>query len=176
VSQSINNQANHYTAEFKAKVVLEVLSGTKSFSQACRDYEISEQNLSNWKSLFLENAATIFDKAGDRDRKNQPDPNEQKIAELERMVGRMTVELVSMAEVGEPTHNGYAERLIRTIKEAEVRLAEYEDFADANLRIGEFLDEVYIHKRIHSSLGYLTPAEFESQWQSHQATQPFFDC
>lgn len=91
MSQSKNNQAKHYTAEFKAKVILEVVSGTKSFSQACREYEISEQSLSNWKSLFLENAATIFDKTGDK--KNQPDPNEQKIAELERMVGRMTVEL-----------------------------------------------------------------------------------
>src|SRR6476659_1127215 len=90
-SNSTSNQAKHYTAEFKAKVVLEVLSGTKSFSQACRDYEISEQSLSNWKSLFLENAATIFARAGDR--KNQSDPNELKIAELERMVGRLSIEL-----------------------------------------------------------------------------------
>lgn len=72
-------------------MVLEVLSGTKSFSQACREYEISQQSLSNCKGLFLENAATICDKAGDT--KNQPDPKEQIIAELERMVGRMTVEL-----------------------------------------------------------------------------------
>src|SRR5947209_4062144 len=78
-SNSKSNQAKHYTAEFKAKVVLEVLSGTKSFSQACRDYVISEQSLSNWKGFFLENAATIFDKAGERDKKNQPDPNEQKL-------------------------------------------------------------------------------------------------
>ena len=92
-SNSKSNQPKHYTPEFKAKVVLEVLSGTKSFSQACRDYQISEQSLSNWKSLFLENAATIFDKAGDTDKKNQSDPNEQKIAELERMVGRLSVEL-----------------------------------------------------------------------------------
>ena len=94
---SKNNQAKHYTAEFKAKVVLEVLSGTKSFSQACREYEISEQSLSNWKSLFLENAATIYAKAGDR--RNQPDPNELKIAELERMVGRLTVQLEAAKKV-----------------------------------------------------------------------------
>src|SRR5690349_22724764 len=93
VSQSKNNQPKHYSSEFKPKVVLEVLSGTKSFSQACRDYEISEQSLSNWKNLFLENAATIFAKAGDKNKKNQSDPSEQKIAELERMVGRLSVEL-----------------------------------------------------------------------------------
>ena len=87
---------------------------------------------------------------------------------------------ISMAEVGEPTQNGYAERLMRTIKEEEVTLSEYEDFADAYQRLGEFLDEVYTHKRIHSSLGYLTPAEFESQWQAQQqaqkVTQADFDC
>lgn len=69
---------------------------------------------------------------------------------------------ISMAETGCPEQNGYAERLMRTIKEEEVDLSEYEDFSDARERIGHFLDEVYMRKRIHSSLGYLTPAEFEA--------------
>jgi len=77
---------------------------------------------------------------------------------------------ISMAEVGEPTQNGYAERLMRTIKEEEVDLSDYEDYHDACRQLGRFLDEVYMHKRIHSSLGYLTPAEFESQWRAQQAT------
>lgn len=75
---------------------------------------------------------------------------------------------ISMAEVGEPTENGYAERLLRTIKEEHVELTEYLDYADAYRQMGRFLDEVYQHKRIHSSLGYLTPAEFESQWLQEQ--------
>jgi len=68
---------------------------------------------------------------------------------------------ISMAAVGEPEENGYAERLMRTIKEEEVDLSDYRDFADAQSQIGRFLQDVYNHKRIHSSLGYLTPVEFE---------------
>jgi len=71
---------------------------------------------------------------------------------------------ISMADQGKAWQNGYAERLIRTIKEEEVDLAEYLDYHDAYHQIGRFLDDVYVHKRIHSSLGYLTPAEFEAQW------------
>jgi transposase InsO family protein len=70
----------------------------------------------------------------------------------------------SMADQGEAWQNGYAERLIRTIKEEEVDLSEYLDYHDAYRQLGRFLDTVYMHKRIHSSLGYLTPAEFEEQW------------
>ena len=72
---------------------------------------------------------------------------------------------VSMASVGCPEENGYAERLMRTIKEEHVSLTEYADFDDAKAQIGQFLTDVYQHKRIHSSLGYLTPAEYEA---SHQ--------
>jgi putative transposase len=79
---------------------------------------------------------------------------------------------ISMAEVGQAWQNGYAERLMRTIKEEEVDLSEYEDYTDAVRQLGRFLDEVYMHKRIHSSLGYLTPLEFEQQWLSQQASQP----
>jgi putative transposase len=78
---------------------------------------------------------------------------------------------ISMASVGEPEENGYAERLMRTIKEEEVDLAEYEDFGDAMRGLGRFLDDVYNRKRIHSRLGYLTPAEFEQQWISIQRSQ-----
>jgi transposase InsO family protein len=76
---------------------------------------------------------------------------------------------LSMAAVGEPRENGYAERLMRTIKEEEVDLTEYRDFVDARRQITRFLDDVYNVKRIHSSLGYLTPREFEEEWRSERA-------
>jgi putative transposase len=79
---------------------------------------------------------------------------------------------VSMAAVGEPRENGYAERLMRTIKEEAVELSEYQDFADASGQLGRFLDDVYNRKRIHSSLGYLTPEEFERQWLADQVALP----
>ena len=79
---------------------------------------------------------------------------------------------ISMAEIGEPTQNGFAERLMRTIKEEQVDLSEYHDYADARRQIGHFLEDVYMHKRIHSSLGYLTPVEFEAQWTRSRA---YFD-
>jgi putative transposase len=78
---------------------------------------------------------------------------------------------VSMASVGVPEENGYAERLMRTIKEEEVALSEYEDFADAWRQLGRFLDDVYNTKRIHSSLGYLTPEEFASEYREKHPTR-----
>ena len=82
-----------------------------------------------------------------------------------RLLGEVQI---SMSRKGEPTENGHVERLMRTIKEEEVRLSDYDTYADARQQIGRFLDEVYQHKRIHSALGYLTPAEFEHTWNEHQ--------
>jgi putative transposase len=73
--------------------------------------------------------------------------------------------LISMAAVGKAEENGYAERFMRTIKEEEVDLSEYFGFQDALSQIGRFIDDVYMTKRIHSSLGYLTPVEFEDAWR-----------
>jgi hypothetical protein len=60
--------------------------------------------------------------------------------------------------------NGFAERLMWTIREEEIDLSEYRDFAAAYGQLGRFLDDVDNRKRIHSSPGYLTPAASERQW------------
>lgn len=75
---------------------------------------------------------------------------------------------ISMAAVGKAWENGYAERLMRTIKEEEVDLSEYRNFNEVYEQIEEFLEEVYMKKRIHSSLSYLTPSEFEEKWMREQ--------
>ena len=70
---------------------------------------------------------------------------------------------ISLTHRGRPWENGYAERLIRTLKEEEVHLNEYDDIMDAKQRIEHFIVQVYNQKRPHSALGYLTPLEFEQQ-------------
>ena len=79
---------------------------------------------------------------------------------------------ISMATVGKPEENGFAERLMRTIKEEEVALAEYKDLDDAREQIGRFLEEVYMTKRIHSALNYATPAEFEALSHTRSLSTP----
>lgn len=75
---------------------------------------------------------------------------------------------ISMAAVGKAEENGYAERFMRTIKEEEVDLSEYLDFGDAQQQIRRFIEDAYMTKRIHSSLGYLTPVEYEYAWWQSQ--------
>jgi Transposase and inactivated derivatives len=75
---------------------------------------------------------------------------------------------VSMSAAGRPTENAFVERVIRTLKDEEVSLNDYANFADAQQRIGQFLDDVYNTKRVHSALGYKTPAEYEALMRSRQ--------
>jgi transposase-like protein len=76
-----------FTAEFKAKVVLEVISGEKGLMQASREYDIKDSVLSRWKQEFLERAPQLFETT------KSSDPKADRIAELERMVGRLALQL-----------------------------------------------------------------------------------
>ena len=70
---------------------------------------------------------------------------------------------ISVAQRGRSWENGYAERLIRTLKEEEVHINDYQNITEARDRIGHFITHVYNLKRPHSALGYLTPMEFQRQ-------------
>ncbi len=80
-------QRRKFSAEFKTKVVLEMISGKKSLSEASREYQIKDSVLSRWKQEFLERASEIF---------TEPQPDSEKdarIAELERMIGRLSMQV-----------------------------------------------------------------------------------
>ena len=70
---------------------------------------------------------------------------------------------ISVAHRGHPWENGYAERLIRTLKEEEVHLNDYQNIHEARRRITHFITQVYRLKRPHSALGYLTPLDFQQE-------------
>ena len=76
-----------FTSEFKAQIVLEVLSGAKTAAEICREHQIKPDLFSKWKSQFLTNAAKVFEGA------SQVDPAQARIGELERLVGQLTLEL-----------------------------------------------------------------------------------
>jgi putative transposase len=73
---------------------------------------------------------------------------------------------ISMSSVSNPYDNAKAESFFKTLKQEEVSLKEYESFADAEANLAVFIEQVYNTKRLHSSLGYLPPAEFEATYIS----------
>jgi transposase-like protein len=77
-----------YTPEFKAQVVLEIISGAKTQAEVAREHRIKPDILVRWRRQFLSNAASLFERG------NQSDSTaEARIAELERALGQKTLEL-----------------------------------------------------------------------------------
>jgi transposase len=81
------NKRRSFKPELKAKIVLEVLTGAKSTAQVCREHSIKEQLVTRWKKQFLQSASLIFQQD------LHQDSQQERAAELERMVGRLTMEL-----------------------------------------------------------------------------------
>jgi putative transposase len=69
----------------------------------------------------------------------------------------------SMSRTGNPYDNAAAESFMKTLKYEEVYLGHYETYGDVLENIPRFIEDVYNSKRLHSSLGYLTPVEFEKK-------------
>jgi putative transposase len=68
---------------------------------------------------------------------------------------------ISMSRKGNPYDNAACESFMKTLKYEEVYRQEYRDLAEARSSIERFLEQVYNTRRLHSSLGYLPPVEFE---------------
>jgi putative transposase len=68
----------------------------------------------------------------------------------------------SMSRAGCPYDNAMAESFMKTLKAEEVDASDYRDLADAESRIGRFIEDVYNRQRLHSALRYLSPEEYEA--------------
>jgi transposase len=80
-----------FNAEFKFETVLEALKGEKSAAQICREREINDNLLSRWKQEFLQQGAEVF-RRGELSNAATEELS-ARIAELERMVGKLTMQL-----------------------------------------------------------------------------------
>jgi len=76
-----------FTPEFKTKVVLEIISGQKTAADICREHNLKPDLVSKWKAQFLAEAVRVFQ------RDEQADPQQARIAELERLAGKLSLEL-----------------------------------------------------------------------------------
>ena len=77
-----------FTAQFKAEVAIEALTNQSSQAELCRRHNLSEEQLSKWKHQLLDNAATLFESTD-----KQSNDSIERIAQLEQLVGRLTVAL-----------------------------------------------------------------------------------
>jgi transposase InsO family protein len=71
---------------------------------------------------------------------------------------------ISMSTPGQPTENAFAESFLKTVKYEAVYLHQYQTFEEAQTRLQTFLEDVYNTKRLHSSLDYVPPDEFEFKY------------
>jgi len=76
-----------FKPDFKVQVVLEDLTGAKSRAEICREHQLRSQVVTCWKNEFLERAPTVFTTERSKNEARE------RIAELERMVGRLTMKL-----------------------------------------------------------------------------------
>ena len=98
-------QRRSFAPEFKAKLVLELLTGTASQADLCRRHNLRPQLLGHWKADVLQRMHTLFQDDG------QANQDQVRIAELEQLVGRQAYELEILKKVsrmlpGLPSNNG----------------------------------------------------------------------
>jgi len=91
-----------FTAEFKAEVVLQILTGVSSAAEICRQNDIKPQLFQRWKTTFLKNAASVF-----KDKLSSDENQQNRIDELERVLGQKTLELEIAKKASSILHSRY---------------------------------------------------------------------
>jgi putative transposase len=83
---------------------------------------------------------------------------------------------ISMSGKGNPYDNATMESFFKTLKHEEVYLYGYETLSDVEKRLPYFIEQVYNLKRLHSSLGYMSPVKYEAlvleQQKKEETRQP----
>ena len=81
------NKRRKFTPQFKSQVVLQLLSGERSMAELCREHQLTSQMIGTWKQQFLAAATQAFESTATNN------AEQERMAELERMVGKLTMEL-----------------------------------------------------------------------------------
>ena len=73
---------------------------------------------------------------------------------------------LSMSAKGRCYDNAVAESFFHTLKTEEIHLSNYRIREEAKTSIFEYIEVFYNRKRLHSTLGYASPIDFEAAWKS----------
>lgn len=158
---------NRYTAEFKTKVVLEVLREEQTVNEIAAKYELSPVMISRWKAEFLERASTVFEKKAseaDKVRKEY----EAKQEHLEKLVGQLTVEVdwlkknlasneplevrKAMVERNNPEITVKRQSVLLSVNRTSVyRPSKEQRESEENVQLMHRIDEIYMK---HPYFGY----------------------
>jgi putative transposase len=174
-----------FRPEFKRQVIEELLSGDSSPAQIIRLYEISSGLLYHWKKQYAALSRNINAQLSLRALHmalQSRTPPSGVIHHSDQGVQHAARDYVDtlhfhdfrirMARRGNPDDNAVAESFLKILKTEEVYLWECETLADVGKRVPYFIEEVYNRKRLHSSLSYRPPEEFERMFLKNNNPTP----
>jgi transposase len=116
------NKHRSFKLEQKARAILYILTGQKCAAQICRELQIGESLLSRCRKQFLDAASSVFEK------ESGPAQDGERVAELERLVGRLTLELEASKKVSQ---------LLRTSVTKAKKVRSFSPPSGAPRRIGD---------------------------------------
>ncbi len=135
-----------------------------------------QRQIREWKALHGPEQEVIFEQVHTPGERMQSDFTHMddrgvQYASTEYVARLRSIEAqVSMEALGNPYDNAKAESFFKTLKREEVYLKQYQTVQEAEDNIREFIEDVYNTKRLHSSLGYLPPTEFEEAYSLARET------